>query len=58
MNRCLAFIGALLFAFIVSGVASGAHWTLPVSSATINIFSEHVICQAISLAVRDFGSGR
>ena len=35
----------------------GPHSAFPVSSASMIIFSSQTICQAISLAVRDFGSG-
>jgi hypothetical protein len=47
-----------MMSFIVAGVAPGAHSTLPVSSASMIIFSSQTICQAISFAGRDFGSGR
>ena len=36
----------------------GAHAAVPVSSASMIIFSSATICHAISFAVRDFGSGR
>src|SRR5262249_25038458 len=44
--------------FIVAGVGVGAHSALPLSSASMIIFSSHTICHAISRAVRDLGSGR
>ena len=39
------------------GHGGGAHSALPFSSASMSIFSSQTICQAISCAVRDFGSG-
>src|SRR5262245_46845844 len=44
--------------FIVAGAATGTHSILPRSSASMSIFSSQTICQAISFAVRDLGSGR
>ena len=44
--------------FIVAGWGGGAHSALPVSSASMIIFSSQTIAQAISCAVRDLGSGR
>ena len=41
-----------------SAEGGGAHSTFPVSSASMIICSSQTICQAISCAVRDFGSGR
>src|SRR5690349_22854512 len=52
---CLAYASAISFADAGTGV--GDHSELPVSSASISIFSSPMICQAISAAVRDFGSG-
>ena len=49
-----AFAGISL---IVGGIGGGAHSTFPVSSASMIIFSSQTICQAISCAVRDLGSG-
>ena len=43
---------------MVAGSGGGFHSALPVSSASMIIFSSQTICHAISLAVRDFGSGR
>ena len=43
--------------FIVFGAGAGFHSTLPDSIASMIIFSSQTICHAISLAVRDLGSG-
>src|SRR5262245_48427864 len=44
--------------FIVTGAGAGDHSIFPLSSASMSIFSSQAICQAISFAVRDLGSGR
>src|ERR1044071_3609504 len=44
--------------FIVAGTGGGAHSAVPLSSASMSILSSQTIYQAISWAVRDFGSGR
>src|SRR5215210_1433220 len=49
---------ALTTSFIVAGIGGGAHSAFPFSRASMIIFSSQTICQAISCAVRDFGSGR
>ena len=54
----LCFSYASSTSFIVAGIGGGAHSALPLSSASMIIFSSQTICQAISRAVRDFGSGR
>ena len=41
-----------------AGIGGGAHAALPLSSASISMRSSQWICQAMSCAVRDFGSGR
>src|SRR5687767_6452601 len=52
---CLSYAAAT--SFIVAGIGGGAHSALPFSSASMIIFSSQTICQAISCAVRDLGSG-
>ena len=57
LEKEMSVLGAQTFQ-VQKWPAGGFHSAFPVSSASMIIFSSQTICQAISFAVLDFGSGR